>query len=97
MRSHKISDRIKTRTKLFLHLRNSSIHGNFPLLLLCNFTVPHFTGKKKEVGVDEDEILIRKEDIRLESEYKVKTALVNFILENTQKYPQPQDQQTPSQ
>lgn len=32
--------------------------------------------------MNEDEILIRKEDIPVESECKVKTALVNFILEN---------------
>lgn len=32
--------------------------------------------------MNEDEILIRKEDIPVESECKVKTVLVNFTLEN---------------
>lgn len=40
--------------------------------------------------MNEDEILIRKEDIPVESECKVKTVLVNFTLENIlERHPPP--------
>ena len=50
MRSHKISDRIKTRTKLFLHLRNSSILETSLYYYFIALLIPHFHGGKEGSG-----------------------------------------------
>lgn len=50
MRSHKISDRVKTRTKLFLHLRSSSILETSLCYYFIALLIPHFHRGKEGSG-----------------------------------------------
>lgn len=52
IRSHKASDRVKTRTKLFLLLQNSSIQKTSSAFSWL-YSYPIFTGKKEQIGVNE--------------------------------------------